>query len=303
MPPRAAFIVVNYFSHARVRHMLESLLKQSSTAQILVTVVDNSCDDTEWAALNAALADLPRSFAILDLCQNSINSGYAGGNNVGYRRLANHQPDVIVVVNPDVIIEKIRLDALIKQVADEPDTLFGAPTITDEEVTSGLAALNVLTGKSSQLSSASDPRPSQLVYPSGHFLAVHAETWKRLGGLSEDFFLFGEEADMTLRMRTLFPDSRVKSLSDVQVAHERGLTSGATPVLQDKSLLTFEQATRSSIILFRKHKELAPKFSLVLAARLIFSAVTLVRVGPRPAKAILRGLISGLRWQRAENVD
>lgn len=295
---KVAIIAVNYFSSAEVAMMVKSLADLKTTCDIAVCVVDNSCSWEEWARLQSLLEPLRSSLNTLSFHRSDNNSGFAAGNNAGYRVLEGFDPDIVIIINPDVIIQHADFDAAVEEVLAKTSVVFGAKTISDGRVLAGIGSISLLTGRSRELLPGECGGARHLVYPSGHFMAMRADTWKELGGLSEDFFLFGEEADTVMRLRSLFPDLRVESLEGILVSHTGGLTSGASKYLQRKSLVTFRHATRSSIILFRKHKALRRWLPVVILARTLFAVKAVFGGSPGAAKAVLGGVRSGLRWPK-----
>ena len=89
-------------------------------------------------------------------------------------------------------------------------------------------------------------RRGEVSYPGGHFLATSMATWLRLGGLSEDFFLYAEEADLSVR--ALRQDLPVIATDAVEVIHEMGGTTGATVDVSRKSPVVLREAARSAMV-------------------------------------------------------
>lgn len=94
-------IAVNYFGHVATRKMLESFSARNKPDQIVL--VDNSCDDTEFALLKTMICE----FSILNikLIKNEKNSGYMGGLNTGLnavRKQEHNQPYWLILCNNDL---------------------------------------------------------------------------------------------------------------------------------------------------------------------------------------------------------
>jgi len=130
---------------------------------------------------------------------------------------------------------------------------------------------------------------------SGDSAAPHrcgaAGVWDELGGLSEDFFLFGEEADLTVR--ALRADIQVATTDLVEVNHDIGSTTGATADVRAKSGTTLRHAARSAVVFSRKHN--VYRTPVVVGCRTALAALVLLRQGPGPAREVCRGIVSGLR--------
>ncbi|WP_193340574.1 hypothetical protein [Pseudarthrobacter sp. AB1] len=292
---RLGVIVVNYFSSSQVKQFLDSLVAVDSGCETYVCVVDNSCDNEEFNRLERSLKDMPPGLAGFEIVRSTVNAGYGRGNNLGWDSLKVHSLEVVVIANPDVILSG-DLSSAMRRVRDNRDTLFATPTRHGARNLSGLGAVSFVTGKSRQLTEGAKLPKFSLTYPGGHFLAVAAGTWERLEGFSSDFFLYGEEADLTLRMRKIEPVSKVQVLSDIFVSHSGGLTTGSEEGRR-KSEITYRHGTRSAIVLFRKHRILRFWWPSIVGIRLIFALSTWLKNGRRSGTAVFLGILDGIRWR------
>src|SRR3989442_1196326 len=110
--------------------------------------------------------------------------------------------------------------------------------------------------------------------PAGHSLLVTAQAWRDLDGFCEDFFLFFEEADLTMRSARLGIPTTV--CTGLLVEHSGGGATGATRDLARKSRVAYFHASRSCMIFFRRHYP--RRLPVAVAARL-----------PSPAQAPVGG--------------
>src|SRR5262249_10213157 len=131
----------------------------------------------------------------------------------------------------------------------------------------------------------------KLVYAAGHSLVVTRQAWSDLNGFSEEFFLFFEEADLTVRSARLGIPTTV--IGELTVDHAGGGTTRATRDLRSKSLPTSFHASRSCMIFFRRHYR--RRLPVAVAARLLYAGKALLRGGPAAAGAVVRGAVAGLR--------
>ncbi|TDT85948.1 GT2 family glycosyltransferase [Arthrobacter sp. AG258] len=295
---RLGVVVVNYFSSSQVKDLLDSLRTAGSGCETYVCVVDNSCSDQQFETLVHDLRDLASAFAALKIVRSESNMGYGRGNNLGWATLRAYKPETVLIANPDVVFLSGNLAGAMTRVRDSAGSIFGTPTRHGSNNLSGLASVSITTGSSRQLYEGADLPTSILIYPGGHFLAVSADTWEIMGGFSEDFFLYGEEADLTLRMKNRLPSSKVDVLTEIAVAHSGGLTTGSSGE-DRKSVTTYRHGTRSSIVLFRKHRELRPRWPLIVALRCVFGLKTFLLEGPRAGIAVFLGVVDGLCWRPA----
>lgn len=286
-------LVVNYFSAESVRSLIASLEGRAAQVELRVVVVDNSCDDEEWSHLNDVAGSIPLSGDELRLVRSESNLGYAGGNNLAYRSCSDWKPDAVLVVNPDVTLNEGSISDVAEEIAADTKTLFGART-RSARGDAGLWRMRRWDGRTRELAaseSASDQ--ARIVYPSGHLIAASAQTWEALAGFSEDFFLFSEEVDLVLRAREL--DIGVGLLTALGVEHEVGLTTGSSATVRSRSTITFFHASRSRIILYRKHRTLSRYLVSAVVARTAWSLLVQLRAGREAGAAVRRGIRAGLR--------
>jgi N-acetylglucosaminyl-diphospho-decaprenol L-rhamnosyltransferase len=286
-------LVVNYFSCESVRSLLTSVEGRTGQSELRIVVVDNSCDDDEWSRLMEVAEAASFSSDELLLVRSETNLGYAGGNNLAYRSCRGWRPDAVFVVNPDVTLAAGSLIDAAEQIAANEKTLFGART-RGPGGDAGLWGMRRWDGRTRELAvSDSASGRSDITYPSGHLIAASGKTWEALGGFSQDFFLFSEEVDLVLRARPL--GIGVALLSGFEVDHEVGLTTGSSAALEGRSTTTYFHASRSRIILYRKHRTLKPFLVSALVARVAWSLLVQFRAGREAGRAVRRGIRSGLR--------
>lgn len=305
VPPRPSeagvlgILVVNYFSADAVALLLASLAAHAGGCTVHVSVVDNSCDPAEFRRLSDAVVQPVGSPLLVRASASDTNRGYAGGNNLAWSLLADvaSTVDVVVVANPDVELADGALTALVDAVGSQPAALFGVRTVTGGVAYTGLGAIDRRSGRSRQVTIHEPPTPAEVTYPTGHFLATSRAQWDRLGGLSEDYFLYSEEVDLMLRATAADPAVAVRTVDSVLLRHSGGLTTGSGDSLAEKSLATYLHGTRSRVILFRKHRSLTRYLPLVVSARLLWSLKVLAVAGYPSAKAVWSGIAQGFAWR------
>lgn len=299
-PPRTiGLLVVNYRTSFAVESLLHSLSSDIASPRLRISIWDNSCNDDEFRNLRLLQDKFNDVFLDISCGRSSNNLGYAGGNNAAWRALhsasAGSSPSSLIVVNPDVRLKKGSIGDLEQELLRDPNRPFSAPTVTSRGLLSGQGAVHKWTGRTRQLAPGSAVSPHEYVYPGGHFLALSGELWKRMGGFSEDFFLYCEEADLGLRLESHGLSSPPAVSTSVVVAHSEGLstTSGGG----SKSLVTYEHSTRSRIVLFRKHRKLRGGLLPMVVARILWAMQSRFQGRRQESKAILIGIRNGFRWQ------
>jgi N-acetylglucosaminyl-diphospho-decaprenol L-rhamnosyltransferase len=208
----ASIVIVTYNAPDKVRECLEALTGDSAPAvPHEVLVLDN--------ASSPSLVPLLREYLpagqVVDVGENV---GFGRGCNLGAARARGRY---IVLVNPDAVVEPGAIDALVRAADAEPRCgVVGGRTVDPEGRTdpkSCWAAPSVWSYLcfATLLSTAFagnrflDPeslgdwqRDSVRDVPiiTGCLMAVPRDLWNELGGFDPDFFMYGEDADLCLRV-------------------------------------------------------------------------------------------------------
>jgi N-acetylglucosaminyl-diphospho-decaprenol L-rhamnosyltransferase len=194
---RVAVVVVCHDSAAEVVPTLQALREQLSPGDEVV-IVDNASTDGTPDAVRAAA---PEATVI----ESGDNLGFAGGCHAGVR--ASTAP-LILLLNPDAVPAPGCVDALRACASDRPH--WGAwqalVTMPDEQVVN--TAGNVVhylgfgwAGDCGRPVARIDPRPHEVGFASGAALVVRREAWDAVGGFDERYFMYGEDLDLSLRLR------------------------------------------------------------------------------------------------------
>ncbi|KUK74346.1 MULTISPECIES: glycosyltransferase family 2 protein [Methanobacterium] len=144
----------------------------------------------------------------ITLIKNSENRGFPGGNNVGIKfALEFFDPDYILLLNNDTVVDENFLGELIKNgdsndvgimgpkiyFYDEPQTIWSAGCKISWKLSRGIqiGTNEVDTGQYNEI--------NEVEYVSGSAFLIKTEIIKRIGLMDEDYFLYFEESDWTLR--------------------------------------------------------------------------------------------------------
>ncbi|GAA1687164.1 hypothetical protein GCM10009808_00180 [Microbacterium sediminicola] len=288
----AAILLVNFFSTDRVSAILNDLSAQPGASELIISIVDNSMDACEGSELSRLCSEFERTFRRIVLTVSKENRGYAGGNNLAFYAVSGFDFDVVMVINPDVRISAGSISEMSGYVARDERQIVVPAVMGPGGSGDGRAAMDRWTGRSVQLSS--DRRLSRrwLAYPGGHFMAMAKSLWIESDGLSEEYFLYCEEADLFLRMSRR--GAHIATYVGLTVGHESGVTTGSSG--GSKSRITLFHAARSRAILYRRHRELWVFLPAMLGARLAFALSRLPRL--QESFATASGLWAGLNSAR-----
>jgi GT2 family glycosyltransferase len=258
-------ILVNFNSWCDTVECLESLCRLDYN-DVTIVVVDNGSSDESlrniqnWCAgrydIRASRRDGPSLFvfpphqkpiscviydcgqaetggdsaidARIVLVRNPVNSGFAGGCNVGIRyALSRNDAAFVWLLNNDTVVHPGALRALVKRMADRPDCGMCGSTLLfydrpDRVQAYGGGRYIALLGLSWHIGFmrkfVQPPSPQRaeryMNYVVGASLFVRSSFLEEIGLMNEEYFLFFEEVDWAFRSRRRYgiayaPDSIV----------------------------------------------------------------------------------------------
>ncbi|CEL25132.1 glycosyltransferase family 2 protein [Methanobacterium formicicum] len=144
----------------------------------------------------------------ITLIKNSENRGFPGGNNVGIEfALEFFDPDYILLLNNDTVVDENFLGELIKNgdsndvgilgpkiyFYDEPQTIWSAGCKISWKLSRGIQI------GTNEADKGQYDEIKEVEYVSGSAFLIKTEVIKRIGLMDEEYFLYFEESDWTLR--------------------------------------------------------------------------------------------------------
>ncbi|ROH85496.1 glycosyltransferase [Pseudomethylobacillus aquaticus] len=210
--PLITVIIVNYKTSAHVMECIPSLLAQQGV-ELQIIVLDNDSQD-------AGLDNISSTFGErVTVIKNTQNYGFGRANNIG-ASLAVGQ--YILCINPDIKI-------------DASDVLSKMAGYLDGDQGIGVAGPAVLEPRKNRVikpklrypqqhrtkySQHLDGLPGQYAWILGAFMLFPKHVYQAIAGFDEDYFLYGEDADICLRVRQA--GYTVAHYADVSVSHWSG---------------------------------------------------------------------------------
>ena len=147
----------------------------------------------------------------LILIKNNQNYGFAEGNNIAIRyALEKLNPDYILLLNNDTVVDSCFLDELIKIAENDPNIGILGPTIFDYKLPSRIqsAGLKILWNKGDAISLVYEgdfSKSTQKVDAvTGCTLLVKSELLDKIGLLNKKYFAYFEEVEWCVRARRAF---------------------------------------------------------------------------------------------------
>ena len=195
--PSIGVVSVNYKSHQQLSRCLTSL-KQSCRDDLHFIVVDNS----PVSEIDLIAKDHPDIIAIVP----GTNLGFAGGCNRGIAYALKQNLDYILLLNPDTRTEHDFIGVLLEELAREESRAIAGPKILKDtpqrDVWYDGARMNWWRGGPVQVLNTPHEAgdPARVVpFLSGCSMLIKAAALRSVGLMSEEYFLYFEDADYGLR--------------------------------------------------------------------------------------------------------
>ncbi|MCS6954046.1 MAG: glycosyltransferase family 2 protein [Bryobacterales bacterium] len=301
--PDISVIVVNWNRRELLRACLESLARQQD-ADFEVIVVDNGSDDGSAEMVERDFCRRPD--LRVRLIANSVNRGFCAANNQG---IAATDAPFIALLNNDAEADPRWLAALRRCFEGRPQVGMAASKILlyeDPRRIDKAGHVIYLDGQnrgrgSGELDRGQYDRLEETLWPDGCAAMYRRAMLEQIGSFDEDFFAYGDDAELGLRAR--LAGWTCLYTPEAVVWHRRASTLGLT------SARRLELIERNRVLLAVK---LFPWSLLWLnvpfyAARLVAGAVAAARgrgeIARYPgwrgklqvASALLRGDLAALR--------
>lgn len=281
-------IILNYYSSEDTTDLYKSLncfKFQKINPNILV--VDNSCDREEEMELKKFI---PESNVLI----SRVNDGYAAGNNRGINHLKTQGDfEYFLILNPDIRLNPAILEQLIEHFRTNEKLAAIGPRIVlrnnKQKIYSDGGMISPYQGFLNpfhkngwqKISTVSEKKLSKVDYIHGAFLLLSEEAISEIGLISEQYFLYFEEADWCQNAKLKGWDIMV----DSQITASQSMSS--------QNLKFHFYFTRNHIIFNKKFNQ---DLSLVKLMKFYFRK-TKIELGHRRwklAAAVIAGTFMGL---------
>ena len=190
-----AVVVVAHNSVGDLDALAASLSAQLKVEDEFVIVDNASVDGT------AALArTLPGSPAVIDA---GANRGFAAACRLGVGATA---APLVCLINPDTVLADGALARLRAVASERPDWAAWQPAVMlpDGRINVAGGVVHYLgigwAGQCGRDAGELATVPYEAAFASGAALVVRREIWRELDGLRDDYFLYGEDLDLGLRL-------------------------------------------------------------------------------------------------------
>jgi GT2 family glycosyltransferase len=217
---RVSAVVVTHDSREAVSRSLPALLAELSP-QDEVIVVDNASSDGTPDAVQALVP-------IATVIPNDTNAGFAAAANRGAEAASG---ELILLLNPDAHVQPGFRAAIVGPLEDGRDWAAWQGLVTMEggtlvNTSGGVVHFTGISwaGEAGRPLQSGATEGQEVAFASGACLAVPAERWRAQGGFPPEFFLYCEDADLSLRLR--LEGGRIGVEPAARVDHEYEFSKG-----------------------------------------------------------------------------
>lgn len=268
-----AVVIVNYNAGPYLARCVASLVDAAGGLALDVLVVDNA--STDGSAAEAA-AHTPQ----VRLLENPTNRGLSAAWNQGARAV---DAPWILFLNPDTEIAKGDLGGFVQAGERRPDVGLLGPLILNSDGTiyeSGRVFPGVVQGVGHAFLGPFAPRnrftrsyrqidwdrrneEREVDWVSGAAMLLRRSAFEQVGAFDEAFWLYGEELDISTRLRD--QGWKVLATPSLEVVHVGGVSTGRsrrTHVLHSQSIYRY----------YRKHRATGWRRATLPIARLALRA-------------------------------
>lgn len=193
--PLVSIILVGHNSLSDLQRCLPTLARQRYD-QCEILFVDNASTD-------GSVDYVMREFPNAKIIHNSINRGYAGANNVGFQQA---RGEYIAVLNPDTEVHADWLREMVLALQAHPSAGLATPQILIMEQPSRVNTCGndvTLTGltfcRGLDQAAGTYSQVERVAAVSGAAFMIRRAVVEEIGGFDEEFFLYFEETDLSLR--------------------------------------------------------------------------------------------------------
>jgi GT2 family glycosyltransferase len=168
-----------------------------------IVVIDNASTDGSPEAFVQRYPDV-------EVLQQRENLRFAGGNNVGIRHALGRGADAVLLLNNDTLVDPGFLDPMIERLFSDPACGIVAPKIfyagDPQSIWFAGGEISMWTGTMRHTGIREHDHGQYdtartIDYASGCCLLTSSAVIERVGVLDESYFMYGEDADWSMRVR------------------------------------------------------------------------------------------------------
>ncbi len=194
--PNISLVILNYNGREVLEKCLASVFRVDYPSFSVIVVDNNSAD----GSLEAAKTKFSKAVFI----KNEQNRGFASGNNIGIRFSLERGADYVLLLNNDTEVASDFLTSLVAVSEENKKVGILSPVIfkgNSKKVWFSGGKIDWFRMKTRHIRELGGGKAYLSDFITGCAMLVKKEVFKKIGLLDEDFFLYWEDADFSVRAR------------------------------------------------------------------------------------------------------
>lgn len=240
MSGSAALLIVNYGSHELVA---ENVAKTALPDDAMVIVVDNATTAVERHAMTALA--LSHGWVLL---APDTNLGFGGGMNLAADEAIARGAETLVLLNPDAYIRDDGFMRLCESITARRALIAPIVIRPDGSHFSSEMQIDLADGRIRRRVDGGD-YADPAVWISGACFAISVELWQAIGGFDDDYFLYWEDVDLSVRAASA--GARIAVDERIVAVHSAGGTQHGRS--GGKSATYYRFNARNRLVFAAKH--------------------------------------------------
>lgn len=269
---KTGVVILNYNDAVLTGKLIREL--EGYEAVHSICVVDNCSVD------NSAEILLPFESAKCHVIINTKNLGYAAGNNIGCRYLAEHgAADLIYIANPDIMAEESAFEALAEGFEKYPEYAVLTPVMYNadgslsarpflripsflQDVLLCFYTYNRIFERKYPYRIDTEKEVMQIDAAPGCFWAIRTSVLQAIDYMDEGTFLYYEEFCTAERLRQRDPSQKIGLLTKARYTHDHSVTIRKN--IAERNI--FKIYMKSKMYFELTYRKIGPAKKLLLAA-------------------------------------
>ena len=256
-------ILVNYNGYQDTRECVESILKCSYTNYKII-IVDNASKEIDNLKKDSFLNEH------CEIIYSNVNNGFSDGNNIGIKASEKYDPDYVLLLNNDTVVQPNFLNRLVEVAELNENSAIVTSYINyyydKEKVWYNHGNYNKLVGYTTMISENGGVQPYEVTFSTGCLMLIRYEYIKKYGMLSDDYFLYSEDTEYCLR--AIKNGYSIMNIPEVLIYHKVNASTGTSSKMQQYYLVrNYLQVV----------KEYGTCFPLAYLFRMVLSAYEIIR--------------------------
>ncbi len=237
-PAFVSVLMVNYNSGHYAKACIESLFKQRNI-QLEIIVVDNASADDSIALLKNAFGNR------ISIIESNENMGFGRANNLAANSA---HGEFLLLLNPDTVIaDTLAISKMVDFYGENQRYGMVGPNIHEARKNKYVAPRYTYpSSRQLKFKQKFEALPGKIAWLLGACLLLKRKVYQQISGFDPDYFLYGEDADIGLRIRQ--HGFEIGFCEQVNIEH----VSGASEIGAD-SLDKWLRKRRGIFLFYTKH--------------------------------------------------